>query len=113
MQVKKQQLEPDTKQWISFKLGKKYVKAVHCYPAYLTYLQGTSCKILGWFNDKLGSRMPGEISTTWDMHMLSPLWQEAFWWYSLLMIVKEESQKTGLKFNMQRTKIMASGPITS
>ena len=48
MQVKKQQLELDVKQWTDSKLGKEYVKAVYCHPAYLTYLQSTSCKMLGW-----------------------------------------------------------------
>ena len=47
MQVKKQQLEPDMEQHISFKLGKEYVKAVYCHPAYLTYMQSTSCEMLG------------------------------------------------------------------
>ena len=47
MQVKKQQLELDVEQWISSKLGKEYVKAVYCHSAYLTYMQSTSCKMLG------------------------------------------------------------------
>ena len=62
MQVKKQQLEPDLEQWTGSKLGKKYVKAVYCHPAYLTYMLGTSCKIPGWMKHKLESRLPGEIS---------------------------------------------------
>ena len=48
MQVKKQQLEPDMKQQTASKLGKKYIKAVYCHLAYLTYMQSTSCKMLGW-----------------------------------------------------------------
>ena len=59
----------------------------------------------------LESRLQGEISTTSDMYMPPPLWQKAK--NSLLMKVKEESEKAGLKFNIQKTKIMASGPITS
>ena len=47
MQVKKQQLEPDKEQWTGSKSGKEYVKAVYCYPAYLTYMQSASCKMLG------------------------------------------------------------------
>ena len=47
MQVKKQQLEPDVEQQTGSKLGKEYAKAVYCHPAYLTYMQSTSCKILG------------------------------------------------------------------
>ena len=62
MQVKKQQLEPDMEQWIGSKLGKEYVKAVYCHPAYLTYMQSTSCEMLGWKKHKLESRLPGEIS---------------------------------------------------
>ena len=59
----------------------------------------------------LESRLQGEISTTSDMYMPPPLWQKAK--NSLLMKVKEESEKAGLKLNIQKTKIMASGPITS
>ena len=58
---------------------------------------------------KLETRLPGEISTTSDMQMTPPLWQKV----SLLMKVKVESEKVGLKLNIQKTKIMASGPITS
>ena len=53
MQVKKQQLEPDMEQWIGSKLGKEYIKAVYCHPAYLTYMQSTSCEMLGWMKHKL------------------------------------------------------------
>ena len=69
MQVKKQQLEPDMEQWTGSKLGKEYVKAVYCHPAYLTSMQSTSSEMLGWMNHKLESRLPGEISTTSDMQM--------------------------------------------
>ena len=51
IQVKKQQLEPDMKQQTGSKLGKGYIKAVYCHPAYLTYMQSTSCKMLGWNQD--------------------------------------------------------------
>ena len=53
MQVKKQQLEPDMEQQTGSKLGKEYVKTVYCHPAYLTYMQSTSYKILGWMKYKL------------------------------------------------------------
>ena len=53
MQVKKQQLELDMKQQIGSKLGKEYVKAVYCHPAYLTYMQSTSCEMPGWMKQKL------------------------------------------------------------
>ena len=67
--------------------------------------------MLGWMKHKLESRLPGEISITSDMQMTPPLWQKEL--KSLLMKVKEESEKLGLKLNIQKTKIMASGPITS
>ena len=69
MQVKKQQLEPDMEQQTGCKLGKEYVKAVYCHPAYLTYMQSTSCEMPGWMKHKLKSRLPGEISINSDMQM--------------------------------------------
>ena len=76
MQVKKQQLETDMEKQTGSKLGKEYVKHVYCHPAYLTYMQSTSCKMPDWMKHKLESRLPGEISITSDMQMTSPLWQE-------------------------------------
>ena len=67
MQVKKQQLESDMEQLTGSKLRKEYDKAVHCHPAYLTYMQSALCNMSGWMNHKLESRLPGEISTTLDM----------------------------------------------
>ena len=55
MQVKKQQLEPDIEQQTGSKLGKHYVKAVYCQPVYVTYMQSTSCEMLGWMKHKLES----------------------------------------------------------
>ena len=95
------------------KLGKEYVKAVYCHPAYLTFMQSTSCEMLGWMKHKLESRLLGEISITSDMQMTPPLRQKAKKLKSLLMKVKEESEKFGLKLSIQKPKIMASGPITS
>ena len=70
--------------------------------------------MLGWRKHKLESRLLGEISVTSDMQMTQPLWQKnEEELKSLLMKVKEESEKVGLKLNSQKTKIMASGPITS
>ena len=63
MQVKKQQLEPDM-ELTGSKLEKEYDKAVYRHPTYLTYMQSTSCEMLGWMNHKLESRLLGEISTT-------------------------------------------------
>ena len=62
MQVKKQQLKLDMEQRTSSKLGKEYIKAVYCHPAYLTYMQSTSWETLGWKKHKLESGLPGEIS---------------------------------------------------
>ena len=76
MQVRKQQLELDMEQQTGSKLGKEYVKAVYCHPAYLTYMQSTSCEMPGGMNHKLESRLPGEISITSDMQMTPPLWQK-------------------------------------
>ena len=70
--------------------------------------------MLGWMKHRLESRLQGEISITSDMQMTSPLWQETRRnLKSPLMKVKEESETAGLKFNIQKTKIMASGPVTS
>ena len=70
MQVKKQQLEPDMEQQTGSKLGTEYVKVVYCHPAYLTYMQSTSCEMLGWKKHKLEQILLGEISTTSDMQMI-------------------------------------------
>ena len=76
MQVKKQLLELDMEQWTGWKLGKEYIKAVYCHPAYLTYMQSTSHKMSSWMKHKLESRLPGEISITSDMQMIPPLRQK-------------------------------------
>jgi len=55
-------------------LGKEYIKAVYCYLAYLTYMQGTLYEMLDWMKHKMESRLPGEISITSDMQMTPPLW---------------------------------------
>ena len=77
MQVKKQQLDLDMEQWTGSNLGKEQLKAVYCHPAYLTYIQSTSCEMLGWMKHMLESRLLGEISITSDMQMTLPLWQKA------------------------------------
>ena len=107
MHFKKQQLESDMEQWTGSKLGKKY-----CYFAYLTYMHSTSCKIVGWMTHKLESKFLGEISTTSVV---------ARWYYSngrkwrgtkeLLDEDERGEWKSWLKIH--KTKIMASGPITS
>ena len=72
MQVRKKQLELDMEQQTGSKLGKEYVKAVYCLPAYLAYMQSTSYEILGWVKHKLESRLLGELSITSDMQMTPP-----------------------------------------
>ena len=88
MQVKKQQLEPNMEQWTGSKLGKEFVKAVYCYPAYLTSKQNTSCKMLGWMKHKLELRLLGEISVTSDSITLMAESKEEL--RSLLMKAKGE-----------------------
>ena len=64
--------ELDMEQQTGSKLGKQYVKAVYCHPAYLTYMQSTSCKMLGWMKHKLESRLLEEVSITSDIQMTPP-----------------------------------------
>ena len=84
-QVKKQQLELDMEQQTGSKVGKEYVKAVYCHPAYLTYIQSTSCEMLGWMKHKLESRLLGEILITSDTQKTLLLWQIHRWHHSILI----------------------------
>ena len=68
--------ELDMEQQTGSKSGKEYVKAVYCHPAYLTYMESTSCKVPGWRKHKLELRLLGEISVTSDMQVTPPLWQK-------------------------------------
>ena len=77
IQVRKQQLELDMKQQTGYKLGKEYIKAAYCHPAYLTYMQSTSCQIAGCVKCKLELRLPGEISITSDMQRTTTLMAES------------------------------------
>ena len=110
MQVRKQQLEVDMEQQTGSKSRKEYLKAAYSHPAYLTYMQSTSCKMPGRKKHKLGSRLSGEISITSDDTTLMTESKEL---KRLLMNVKEESEKVGLKLNIQKTKTMTSSPVTS
>ena len=99
MQVKKQQLEPDIEQQTDSKLGKEYVKTVHCHPACLTYMQSTSCKMLGWMKHKLESGLPtrrniNNLRYADDTTLMAESEEEL---KSRLMKVREESGKSGLK----------------
>ena len=106
MQVKKQQLELDMEQQTGSKLGKEYIKAVYCHPAYLIYMQSTSWETLGWMKHKLESRLLGEISINSDMADDRTLMAESEEELkNLLMKVKEESEKVGLKLNIQKTEL--------
>jgi len=95
------------------KFGKQYVKAVYYHPAYLTSMQSTSCEMLGWRTHKLESRLPGEINNLRYADDTTLMAESKEKLKSLLMKVKQESEKAALKLNIQKTKIMASGPITS
>ena len=101
MQVKKQQLALDMEQQTGSKLGKEYVKIVYCHPAYLTYMQSTSCEMLGWMKHKLKSRLRGEIISnlryTDDTTLMAESEEEL---KSLLMKGKEESEKVGLNLHI-------------
>ena len=110
MQVKKQQLERDMEQQTSSKLGKEYIKAVYWHPAYLTYMQSTSCKMPGWMKQKIAGRNINNLRNADDTTLMAEREEEL---NSLLMKVKEESEKAGLKLNIQKTKIMASYLITT
>ena len=122
MQVEKQQLEPDMEQQTGSNLGKEYITAVYCHPAYLTYMQSISGEIPGWMKHKLESRLPGEIPitsgnandtilTAESKEELKSLLMkvkeesekaESKELKSLSMKVKKESEKVGLKLNFQR-----------
>ena len=76
MQAKKQQLELDMEQQAGSKFGKEYIKAIYCHPVYLTSMQSTSSKMLGWMKHKLELRFQEEISINSDMHITPSLWQK-------------------------------------
>ena len=107
MQIKKQQLEMDMERQTGSKLGKKYVKAIYCHPAYLTYMQSTSCKILGWMNQariEIVRRNINNLRFADDSTLIES--EEEL--KSFLIKVKEESEKAGLRLNIQKMKIMAN-----
>ena len=100
-------------QWSGSKLGKEYVKAVYCHPAYLThaeYIVWNAGLDEAQFRIKTAWRNISSLRYADDTTLLGESEEEQ---KSLLMKVKEESEKAGLKLNIQKTKIRASGPITS
>ena len=88
-----------------FKIGKEYVKAVHCHPAYLTFMQSTSCKMPDWMKHKLELRLPGDINNLRYADDITLMAESEKELKSFLMKVKEESEKTWLKLNIQKVKI--------
>ena len=112
MQVKKQQLEPDMEQQTGSKLGKEYIKAVYCHPGYLyaEYIMQNA----GLDEAQAGIKIPGRsinnLRYADDTTLMAESEKEL---KSLLMKVKEEIEKVGLKLNIQKTNIMASGPIAT
>ena len=107
--VKKQQLGLDMEQQTGSKLGKEYVKAACCHPDYLTYMWNTSCEMLAWMTHQI-ARINNNLRYADDTTVMVERKEEL---RSLLMKLKEESGKTGLKLNIQKTKIMAFGSILS
>ena len=113
MQVKKQRLESDVEKRTGSKLGKEYIKAVYCHPAYLTYIEYIMWNA-GLDEAQAGIKIAGRninnLRYADDITHMAKGEEEL---KSLLMKGKEESEKVGLKLNIQKMKIMASGPITS
>ena len=113
MQVKKQQLEFDMEQWTGSKLGKEYIKAVYCHPAYLTsmeYIMRTAGLEEAQAGIKIAGRNIHNLRYADDTTLMAESEEEL---KNLLMRVREESEKAGLKLRIQKTKIMASDSITS
>ena len=112
MQIKKQQLELNMEHRTGSKLGKEYIKAVYCHSDYLTTMQSTSCQM--WDEAQAGIKIArrniSNLRYADDTILMAESEEEL---RSLLMKVKEESEKADLKLNIQKTKIMASSPITS
>ena len=110
MQVTKQHLQPDMEQQTGSKLGKEYVKHVYCHPAYAEYIMRNA-----WLNEtqariKITSRNIKNLRYADDTTGMAESKEEP---KSLLMKVKKENEKGGLKLSIQKTNILTSGPITS
>ena len=118
MQVKKQQLELDMEQQTGSKLGKEYIKAVYCHPVYLTYyaeyiMQNArldEAQAEAQAGIKIARRNINKLRNADNTTLMTESKEEL---KSLLMKVREENEEAGLKLNIQKTKIMSSGPITS
>ena len=111
MQVKKQQLEPDMEKQTGSKLGKEYVKAVQClFNFYAEYFMRNAMLDEAQAGIKIAVRNNNDPIYVDDTTLMTESEKEL---KNLLMKVRQESEKSGLKFNFQEKKIMASGPITS
>ena len=114
MQIRKHQLELDMEQQTGSKLGKEYVKAVYCHPTYLTYMAEYIMRNAGLDEAQAGiktaRRNINNLRYADDTTLMAESKEEL---KSLLMKVKEESEKVGLKLYIQKSKILASGPIIS
>ena len=110
MCIKKQQLELDMEQVTRSKLGKEYFKSLYYHPIYLTYMQSISCEVLGEFQAVINIARRNKNNLRYADNVIQTTEREGEL-RSLLMRVKEESEKTGLKLNIQNTKFMVSGPI--
>ena len=111
MQVRKQHLNPDMELWTASKLGKECIKAIYCHSAYLTNMQSTPYKMPVLMKYQLVAGINiNNLRYADDTTVMAERVEEL---KSLLMNVKEESEKAGLKLNILKTKIMVSSPITS
>ena len=112
MKIKKQQLEPILEQQTGSKSGKVYIKAVYCHPAYLTdkYIMRNAGLDEAQAGIKIAGRNINNLRYADDTTIMAESEDEL---KSLLMKIKEKNEKVGLKLNIQKIKIMASGPITS
>ena len=115
MWIKKQQLEPDMEKLAGSKLGEEYIKTVYCHPAYLTSMQSKYVmRNAGLDSLQAGIKIAGRnINNLRYANNTTLMAENEEELKSLLRKVKEESEKVGLKLNIQKTKIMASSPITS
>ena len=113
MQIKKEQLELDMEQTDS-KLGKEYIKAVYCHPTYLhlyaEYIMWNVLLYEAQTGTKIAGRNVNNLRYADDTTLMAESKEEL---KSLLLKMKQESEKAGIKLSIQKTKIIASGPITS
>ena len=112
MQVRKQQLELDMEQQTGSKLGKEYIKAVYCHPAYLTYAEYIM-RNFGLDEAQAGIKISGRNINNLRYADNTTLMSESKEELKSLLKVKEKSEKVGLNLNIQKTKTRASSPITS